>query len=141
MTISEQIDHKIHTELLSYAVSCARSRRFMNRDSVSMTMTKEKEYLARRSLWYLYSMEVVHSIRDGMPPVSSGCATLFVRTPLTVRNRSSPPTGPTMRYPKSARIPIGCSSNVNMLTLSAQRSIRSTVQGLFAKLWPSENEI
>ncbi|KAL6229819.1 hypothetical protein BDW75DRAFT_234904 [Aspergillus navahoensis] len=69
MTISEQIDHKIHTELLSYAVSCARSRRFMNRDSVYMTMTKEKEYLARRSLWYLYSMEVVHSIRDGMPPI------------------------------------------------------------------------
>lgn len=38
-------------------------------------MTKEKEYLARRCLWYLYSIEVVHSIRDGMPPVSSGCAT------------------------------------------------------------------
>lgn len=57
---------------------------FMNRDSVSMTMTKEKEYVARRSLWYLYSIEVVHSIRDGMPPVSSGCATLFVQTPLTV---------------------------------------------------------
>ena len=66
---------------------------------------------------------------------------IYERTPLTVRNRSSPPTGPTMRYPKSARIPIGCSSNVNMPTLSAQRSIRSTVQGLFAKLWPSENEI
>ena len=70
-TISEQIDHKIYTELLSYAVSCARTRRFMSRDSVYMTMTKEKEYLARRSLWYLYSIEVVHSIRDGMPPVSS----------------------------------------------------------------------
>ncbi|KAF4185804.1 hypothetical protein CNMCM7927_006229 [Aspergillus lentulus] len=69
MTISEQIDDKIHTELLSYAVSCARSRRFMNRDSVYMTMAKEEEYLARRSLWYLYSMEVVHSIRHGMPPI------------------------------------------------------------------------
>ncbi|PKX88361.1 Zn(II)2Cys6 transcription factor [Aspergillus novofumigatus IBT 16806] len=69
MAISEQIDHKIHTELLSYAVSCARSRRFMNRDSVYMTMTKEKEYLARRVLWYLYSIEVVHSIRNGMPPI------------------------------------------------------------------------
>ncbi|OQE94684.1 hypothetical protein PENNAL_c0003G01580 [Penicillium nalgiovense] len=32
-------------------------------------MTKEKEYVARRSLWYLYSIEVVHSIRDGMPPI------------------------------------------------------------------------
>ncbi|KAJ6182067.1 hypothetical protein N7485_000709 [Penicillium canescens] len=68
-TISEQIDHKIYTELLSYAVSCARTRRFMSRDSVYITMTKEKEYLARRSLWYLYSIEVVHSIRDGMPPI------------------------------------------------------------------------
>ncbi|KAJ6073380.1 hypothetical protein N7467_011465 [Penicillium canescens] len=67
-TISEQIDHEIYTELLSYAVSCARTRRFMNRDSVYMNMTKEKEYLARRSLWYIYSIEVVHSIRDGMPP-------------------------------------------------------------------------
>ncbi|KAJ5995516.1 hypothetical protein N7481_002493 [Penicillium waksmanii] len=70
-TISEQIDRKIYTELLSYAVSCARTRRFMNRDSVYMAMTKEKEYLARRSLWYLYSIEVVHSIRDGMPPILS----------------------------------------------------------------------
>ncbi|KAL4885433.1 hypothetical protein BJY04DRAFT_205251 [Aspergillus karnatakaensis] len=69
MTIAEQIDHTIYTELLSYAVSCARTRRFMNRDSTYMTMTKEKEYLARRSLWYLYSIEVVHSIRDGMPPI------------------------------------------------------------------------
>lgn len=84
MTISEQIDHKIYTELLSYAVRCARTRRFVSRDSVYMSVTKEKEYVARRSLWYIYSIEVVHSIRDGMPPVSSGCATLFVRTPLTV---------------------------------------------------------
>ncbi|KAL4798021.1 hypothetical protein BDV19DRAFT_377232 [Aspergillus venezuelensis] len=69
MTIAENLDDKIYTELLSFAVSCARTRRFMNRDSTYMGMTKEKEYLARRCLWYLYSSEVVHSIRDGMPPI------------------------------------------------------------------------
>jgi hypothetical protein len=75
MTISEQIDDKIYTELLSYAVSCARSRSFVTRDSICMAATKEKDFLARRSLWYIYSTEVVHSIRDGTPPVSFGQAT------------------------------------------------------------------
>ncbi|KAL4949357.1 hypothetical protein BDW69DRAFT_202898 [Aspergillus filifer] len=69
MTIAENIDDRIYTELVSYAVSCARTRRFMDSDSLYMGMTKEKEYHARRCLWYLYSSEVVHSIRDGMPPI------------------------------------------------------------------------
>ncbi|KAI9735460.1 MAG: hypothetical protein M1818_006466 [Claussenomyces sp. TS43310] len=68
-TISERIDNRTYAELLAGAVSCARTLRFVNRDFIHKTVTKEKQYLARRSLWFLYSIEVPHSMRCGIPAV------------------------------------------------------------------------
>ena len=72
MAVSEQIDEIIYSELLTEAVSCARALKLENRDFVHGEDTSSKDRdLARRSLWYLYSIEVPHSLRRGTPPVGT----------------------------------------------------------------------
>ena len=72
MTVSEQIDENIHCELLSGAVSCARGMKLESLDATCKenTTSKDRDF-ARRSLWYLYSVEVPHSLRRGVPPVGA----------------------------------------------------------------------
>ncbi|MCJ1285674.1 hypothetical protein MMC26_005015 [Xylographa opegraphella] len=68
-TVSEQIDETIHSELLTGAVSCARALKLENRDFMHGENTGSKDRdLARRSLWYLYSIEVPNSLRRGISP-------------------------------------------------------------------------
>ncbi|MCJ1416210.1 hypothetical protein MMC32_002545 [Xylographa parallela] len=68
-TLSEQLDETIHSELLTRAVSCARALKLENRDFMHGENTSSKDRdLARRSLWYLYSIEVPHSLRRGISP-------------------------------------------------------------------------
>ncbi|KAL9114946.1 MAG: hypothetical protein Q9227_001189 [Pyrenula ochraceoflavens] len=68
-TVSEQIDESIHSELLTAAVSCARALKLENRDYMHNESKSSKDQdLARRSLWFLYSVEVSHSLRRGISP-------------------------------------------------------------------------
>ena len=71
-TISEQIDEIIHCELIAGAVSCARALKLDYRDFMhgSNASSKDKD-MARRSLWYLYSIEVPQCLRHGMSPVGA----------------------------------------------------------------------
>lgn len=70
MTLSEQIDETIHSELLSGAVSCARALKLENRDFMRGESTSRNDRdLAMKSLWYLYTIEVPHSLRRGISPV------------------------------------------------------------------------
>nr|ANM86370.1 putative C6 transcription factor [Cladonia uncialis subsp. uncialis]AUW31185.1 putative C6 transcription factor [Cladonia uncialis subsp. uncialis] len=69
-TVSEKINETIHCELLAGAVSCARALKLENRDFPHGENTSSKDRdLASRSLWYLYSIEVPHSLRRGVSPV------------------------------------------------------------------------
>ncbi|MCJ1279780.1 hypothetical protein MMC21_007604 [Puttea exsequens] len=69
-TISEQIDEIIHCELIAGAVSCARALKLDYRDLMhgANTSNQDKD-LAKRSLWYLYSIEAPQCLRHGISPV------------------------------------------------------------------------
>ncbi|TVY85215.1 Terrein cluster-specific transcription factor terR [Lachnellula suecica] len=68
-TVSEQIDENIHSEILTGAVNCARTLKLENSDSIRNDYTSnEDRELARRSLWFLYSIENPHSLRRGLSP-------------------------------------------------------------------------
>jgi len=71
-TISEQIDEIIHCELIAGAVSCARALKldYCNLMYGSNMSNKDRD-LARRSLWYLYSIEAPQCLRHGVSPVLS----------------------------------------------------------------------
>ena len=71
MTVSEQLDDRIYNDLLAGAVGCVRSLKFEDRDFFVHGSNKSNKDtdLARRSLWHLYSIEVPHSLRRGIPPV------------------------------------------------------------------------
>lgn len=68
-TISEQIDEIVHCELIAGAVSCARALKL---DYMHESKTSNKDrHLARRALWYLYSIEAPQCLRHGVSPVLS----------------------------------------------------------------------
>ncbi|RQM04530.1 hypothetical protein DH86_00004444 [Scytalidium sp. 3C] len=71
-TISEQIDEIIHCELIAGAVSCARALKLDYRNLMyGSNMSNKDRDLARRSLWYLYSIEAPQCLRHGVSPVGA----------------------------------------------------------------------
>lgn len=80
MVVSEQIDETIHSELLTGAVSCARALKLENHDFMRGGNRSSIEGdLAKRSLWYLYSIEVPHSLRCGISPVGASLRCVWRR--------------------------------------------------------------
>ncbi|KAH8804517.1 hypothetical protein F5884DRAFT_884048 [Xylogone sp. PMI_703] len=69
-TICEQLDDSVYCELLTGALNCIRSLKLENSDLMvhSNHASIEDQDLARRCLWYFYSVEVPHSIRRGISP-------------------------------------------------------------------------
>ncbi|KAH8799105.1 hypothetical protein F5884DRAFT_905564 [Xylogone sp. PMI_703] len=69
-TICEQLDDSVYCELLTGALNCIRSLKLENSDLMihSKHASIEDQDLARRCLWYFYSVEVPYSIRRGISP-------------------------------------------------------------------------
>ncbi|KIN07015.1 hypothetical protein OIDMADRAFT_70428, partial [Oidiodendron maius Zn] len=68
-TVSEQLDTTIHSDLLTSAVNCSRSLKLEKNDLIfSDHASTEDQDLARRCLWYLYSLDAPYSIRRGISP-------------------------------------------------------------------------
>ena len=122
-TISEQIDEIIHCELIASAISCARALKLDYRDFMhGSNMSNKDKDLARRSLWYLYSIEVPQCLRHGISPVGVALQSLKNRNLLTITKRYSITIGLTTLHLKMARRRIGSPSNVSTPLLSALRS-------------------
>ena len=69
-TVAEYVDENIYSELLTGAVSCGKALNLEVRDCTSGGRTSSKDRdLVRKSLWYLYSIEVIQSVRRGLAPV------------------------------------------------------------------------
>ncbi|KAI9691645.1 MAG: hypothetical protein M1822_007716 [Bathelium mastoideum] len=64
VTAAEQADDTTYSGLLTGATSCARALRLENQT----LMPKEDRDLASKCLWFLYSIEVPHSLHRGLPP-------------------------------------------------------------------------
>lgn len=87
MTVSEQVDETIHFELLAGAVSCARGLKLEGRGFMCTENTSSKDRdFAKRSLWYLYSIEVPHSLRRGISPVGVSFTLLLEKKSLSNDN-------------------------------------------------------
>ena len=69
-TLSEHTDEAIHSELLTSAVCCARALKLETLDLMDGENASSKDrQLARKSMWYLISVEAPHSLRRGISPV------------------------------------------------------------------------
>ncbi|KAL3417086.1 integral membrane protein duf6 [Phlyctema vagabunda] len=66
-TISEPISKTTHSEILAGAINCARVLKLENSDMIhSNYKSHEERDLAKRALWFLYSIEVPYSLRRGI---------------------------------------------------------------------------
>ncbi|PVH98313.1 hypothetical protein DM02DRAFT_596157 [Periconia macrospinosa] len=67
--ISEQINEAAHWEILTGAINCARALKLENGDIINRNYKScDERDLAKRALWFLYSIEVPHSLRNGISP-------------------------------------------------------------------------
>jgi hypothetical protein len=103
-TISEQIDEIIHCELIAGAVNCARALKldYCNLMYGSNMSNKDRD-LARRSLWYLYSIEAPQCLRHGVSPVGAALQYLVRKKLFDNTNRYSATIGLTMPHLNPAR--------------------------------------
>jgi hypothetical protein len=70
ITISDQINSSVHSEIIAGAVECARALNLENSNMIFNNYSSCEEHdLAKRAMWFLYSIEVPHSLQWGKSSV------------------------------------------------------------------------